>query len=126
MPWELAVDAAKRLTVGRAWGVLTDEEFLEANEAIISHPGIEPDFNQLLDLSEVTSFEVSTALVRALVDQPGFFTKEARRAVVAPSPAAFGTARMFQSLQDGRWGDPQVFRTLEEALRWLGAEALDR
>jgi len=43
-----------------------------------------------------------------------------RRAVVVTSDVLFGMARMYQILRDEPTDELEIFRTLDDAIRWLG------
>ena len=88
-----------------------------------SDPNFDPAFNQIVDLREVTSIDISSAETRTLASIP-LFSPESRRAVVAPDPAHFGVGRMFATYHEMSESPSQVsvFYDLSSALRWLGIE----
>ena len=51
------------------------------------------------------------------------FRPDTRRAFVAPSAIAFGLARMFGMYAELASQTIAVFRSLDEAVRWLGLES---
>ncbi len=57
--------------------------------------------------------------VRTMVDLNPW-GRGSRRAAVAPSDLAFGLARMYEALTQLEHGEFQVFRTMNEAMEWLG------
>jgi hypothetical protein len=75
----------------------------------------------ILDLSEVSSWEVSTEMVRSLARSlPALVDASLPRFIVAPTAHLFGTARMFQILGEDTRPELRVFRTLDEAYAALG------
>lgn len=75
----------------------------------------------ILDLSEVTSWEVSNELVRSLARSlPALVDASLPRFIVAPTTHLFGTARMFQILGEDTRPELRVFRTLDEAYAAFG------
>jgi hypothetical protein len=105
-------------------GVLTRDELFSTVAELQEDAEITPDFSTLIDLSEVTSVDAITGeIVRSLAAAP--IKAVARCAFVAPSPAAFGIARMFASYRDAR-GNPErigVFRAVRDAEDWLQLHA---
>lgn len=78
--------------------------------------------DRLVDLSATEARQVTahdllllTQIRRAQVFPNGF-----RTAIVAPSDASLGFARMFQILNDHPQIEIGVFRETAEAMRWLG------
>jgi hypothetical protein len=74
--------------------------------------------DSLVDLTEVTSSDITPDSLRA-------FTQETigrrRIAIIAPKPARFGMARMYESLANLKANPTRigVFWTKEEAIGWL-------
>jgi hypothetical protein len=74
--------------------------------------------DSLVDLTNVTSSDITPDYLRAFTREP---IDRGRIAIVAPMPASFGMARMYESLANleaipTRIG---VFWTKEEAMNWL-------
>lgn len=85
------------------------------------HPDFRADFSQLVDLSEVSRLDLFFADMNTIHRVHDPFSKEAKRAVVAPGGGAtFGLARMYQSIVDSE--QFEVFRSLLDAISWLGLE----
>ena len=117
MATDFQILADRRLVVSRVWGAVTKADLLESRESLAAAPGFDPDFDRILDLSEA-EMEFDATAVRDLAFALPTIPGTARRAIVASDAALFGMSRMFQSVRD----DPhlRVFRSLGEALRWLG------
>jgi hypothetical protein len=95
---------------------ITDSDVQNYMEMLAQDIAFSPAYSHLIDCSEVTSFDVSSALVRSAAGKK-LFSSRAKCAIVAPQDYIFGMARMFQMQQHG---ELEVFRTLMEALAWLG------
>lgn len=84
-----------------------------------------PEFNQIVDLRAVTTFCMTTEQARLLA-QRMIFSVKSKRALVAPRPAVFGMARMweiFTELSDHP-SQVKVFSDLSAGLQWLGLAGL--
>ena len=86
-------------------------------------PDFDPRFNQVVDFREVTTIEISGPETRTFANIP-LFSRESKRAVVAPSPANFAVGRMFATYHEMSRTPSQVeiFHDLPSALKWLGIE----
>jgi len=125
MPFSYAVYKEQRLVISTASGRVTQAEIKERQDQTGSDPDFDPEFNQIVDLTAVTDFEMSmdefTALARRRV-----FGSGSRRAFVASAPHIFGMGRLWEAhsaLSDDDPSKIQVFYDLPSALKWLGLEA---
>lgn len=74
----------------------------------------------IIDLSEVTTFDVSTQTIHELADyQPTVKDPSVPRIIVAPTPYLFGMSRMFQILGERKRPMLQVMSSAEEAYAQL-------
>jgi len=123
MPITYQLDRQNRLMVTRMSGRIEREEAFAYLDAILADPGNE-SCDELIVLEEVDLDAIGADDIRALARHASAGSRDEifRVAVVAPRDADFGIWRMFQSLRD--LGDHRmaVFRSLEEARVWLGAE----
>ena len=120
--WNYVIDEKRRLVITTAWDVLTNADVLEHREQLKSDTRFNSNFFQLVDFTQVTGIALDHVAVRALTHEH-MFSREARRAFVALSPLAWGMSRMFITLREVSGGEEQmgVFKTHDEALRWLFA-----
>ena len=74
--------------------------------------------DSLVDLTEVTSSDITPSTLRSFAQEP---VSRQRIAIVAPKPARFGMARMFQAFANLKMKSTKVavFWTREEAMSWL-------
>jgi hypothetical protein len=121
VPYHFEFDPATGIARCRLEGVLVDEEmkrcYRQAGEFFAT---IDPR-GGIFDLSAVTSFEVSSKMVHELANSLPILPDPSRpRVVVAPSPAAFGMARMFEIVGESTRPNLHVVRTNQEAFAILG------
>jgi len=119
MPGGYSIDPARSLVLSRAWDVLSGADLSRHARTLASDPGFKPDFNQLCDFRDVTEVRADAAAIRELAALNPFGAG-ARRALVVSSDVVFGMARMYQILTETSPDEFEVFRDLDEALKWLG------
>lgn len=119
MPISYRVEPAIRLIRSKASGVLTEGDSHTHYTQMSADPEFQPTYRQLCDLQDVTDIQLSTAFLQALALSP-LFSKDSRRAFVAPTDLYFGLARMVQAFSELEGREAGVFRTVEEAETWLG------
>ena len=99
MPFEIRLDATKRIARTRVWGQLTDAELLahrERIQALFDRRELDDRWAQIVDFMEVTGFVgVSSDGVRSMAERNPW-PATAIRVIVAPTDEAFGLARMYQ------------------------------
>lgn len=106
-------------------GAVGDRELLDAYGSLLAEPDYDPNFDDLVDLRQVSRIEVTRdALARVIsmytpIDQLGLRT---RLAIVAASDFTYGMSRMYELLRgDGVPEEVRVFRSYEEAVEWLSS-----
>ena len=119
MPCGYTIDLARSLVLSRGWDVLTDGELLAHVRALTIDPRFVRKFHQLADLRDVVDVEVTASTIREMA-RLNPYGVGSRRAVVVTSDVLFGMARMYQILRDQPADELEIFRKLEDALRWLG------
>jgi len=130
MPIDFRIDHDRRVVIAQAKGALTSGDFFRYKNEAWTQPGV-PGYNELMDLTLVTeivdpSVEEIKRLVQLAVsmDPPN---TPSRFAIAAPKEIIFGLGRMYEayrSLQPGSTKSVTVFRTLTEAMEFLGLDAL--
>ena len=121
MPTSYRIDAERRVIFSSATGVVVDADLRSHQRSLLNDPDFDKGFDQLWDFGAVTRVEVSTAAVQELAKARSY-EGGVKRALVAPKDAAFGMARMFQSLHDSAPETIRVLRSLPEAEAWLELE----
>lgn len=125
MPARYVIFKERRLVVSLGWGRLTFADFRSQQGALAQDPDFDPTFDQLVDVSEVSSLALSVEEAKTIATR-GIFKPTSKRAVFATDPDIFGMGRMmdvYHSMATGR-DKVRVFYDRESALRWLGLESL--
>ena len=121
MPYYFEFDSADRILRCRFEGKITDADLKEYYRAVGKYVKLTNACAGVLDMSAVTSLEVTPDTIRELANLPPALSDSSRpRCIIASSPKIFGMARMFE-LQ-GRHTRPNlhVVRTQKEAWAILG------
>ena len=122
MPTKLRIDPKARIVYSTLSGDIETEDLVRQVAAIRAHPQFNPEFNELIDLSAVTSLNVSSEDVRRLAVRDSSFSPSADRVLVASQDLVFGLARMFQTFSAERRPHFTVVRSLSEAYCQLGLD----
>jgi hypothetical protein len=120
MPAILKINPQKNVVYSTFFGVVTDQEFLEHRETIMSHPDFRPHFDEIVDLTMVTDFRVSPAAMQELAGKQSLFQPSSKHAVIAPKDLSFEKAEQFQKMAEGRRPGLTVVRSAAEAYEILG------
>jgi hypothetical protein len=124
MPY--CIQAESRLLRVTYTGHVTEAELFEtARELAALRATYERQPDQLTDYSGIetqdTNFELLQPISAELKKR--VFLNEFRVALLAPTPVSFGLARMFQSLIDHPKIYMKIFKSHDEAEKWLAPEA---
>jgi hypothetical protein len=122
MPTNLRIDPLARIVYSTLSGTIETEDLIRQVAAIRAHPQFNPEFNELIDASAVTSFNVSSEDVRRLASRDSTFSPSADRVFVATQDLVFGLARMFQTFSAENRPRFTVVRSLSEAYSQLGLD----
>ena len=126
MPLVSVVSNCVRYTVGT--GTLTDRDFVDCYAAMVADPGYDPSLDQLVDLTAVERFEVTSVGARELGDLMRLSDAlipdrvRPRVAAVAASDEGIAILWMYRSVREHR-GSPvklAIFWSLDDARSWLG------
>ena len=120
MPWSYRIDKELKIVFSKGIGIATDDDIRGHREALLNDPDFDSTYNQLVDFSEVTKFELSLATMEAIAKSK-FFSETSMRAIVAPQDLAFASARVFEAYYPSD-DKVMVFRELDEARRWLNLD----
>jgi hypothetical protein len=132
MPLEFHIDHARRMVFTKGHGTLSDYDFFEYQSEVWSLPEV-AGYSELVDMSDVEHTEVRTpssvrdlATMSAWMDLPQVGSKFA---IVAPGELAYGLGRMYEAYRQSNPRSTKqvaVFKTMVEALQWLGIDGEDR
>jgi hypothetical protein len=121
LPVGYTIDNERRLVITTGSGCVTFAEVKAQYDQILSDPAFNPEFNQLIDGTAITTLDLSVDEVRTIV-QRKVFSPASRRALVATLPAVFGTLRMagtYHEVSNVAPAEIRVFHDMPSASEWL-------
>ena len=121
MPTKIIIDRKSGVVYSTLSGKIGTPDLVRHIAAIREHPDFDPSSNELIDATEVTSLDISSADIQAFAMQDSPFDASAKRVLVASDDLIFGLARMFQTFGGDRRPNFIVVRTLAEARKRLGS-----
>mgnify|MGYP003332024599 FL=1 len=117
------IDPTRRLVTSRGTGTFCYRDHLDHVETIGRDPRFQPEFNHLVDCRGFDHFDLTSAEIQAM-SRLTIFAASSRRALVVASLLHFGLARIFAALRSrSHRQETAVFRTLDDAVKWLGLPA---
>ena len=124
MPMRYEIDPQLRLVRSTAWGVFTGDDVRRHQASLASDPAFDDTYRQIADCRGVTDARIDAESIREAA-RARLFDPGARRALVASDDLRYGLGRMFQQVGEFDEEHGQVFRTLAEALAFLGLTAAE-
>ncbi len=127
MPIEHEIDHQRRLVLARGHGTLTDAEVFHYQSSVWSHPEV-AGYDELFEMSDVADITPpSTERIRELAQLSAAMDalSPSRLAIVAPDDLPFALGRMYEThrgLDKRSTKTVSVFRSVGDALAWLGSE----
>jgi hypothetical protein len=121
LPVGYTIDHERRLVITSGSGCITFAEVKAQYDQMLSDPAFNPDFNQLIDGTAITTLDLSVDEVRTIV-QRKVFSPTSRRALVATLPAVFGVLRMagtYHEVSNAAAATICVFHDIPSASKWL-------
>jgi len=104
---------------------MTGEDVMNYQREVWSQPEVK-GYNELIDMTEVEKIDLPSvkrmkdlAMLSVAMDPPS----PSKFAIVAPKDEAFGLGRMYETyrrLESGSTKEVGVFRTMDEAVEFLG------
>jgi hypothetical protein len=121
MPVTYKLDPVAEVVETRCTGGATLDEVLAHFRELEADPSLPEKLHVLLDLAEMTSLPDRDQLkqVTRAVDQLSDRLRWGACAIVASRDALYGMSRMFEVFAEGLFAQTHVFRSREEAERWL-------
>jgi hypothetical protein len=125
MAFRFEFDSVNKILLARFEGQLTNESAAEYHDALGKNWRATDARAGIWDLSAVTDFAVDSEFLRSLAKRkpvtPGLTNYP--RFIVVPVTAGYGLMRMFQIAGEAERPLLHVVRTVDEALRQLGAQS---
>ena len=105
-----------------ATGTFSTRELMACVEQVLGHPHFRPQFNHLVDLRRVMTFEPMGAdiRIRAGKDRGDARFDAGRIAIVSSADNVFGLARMYETLTESAPATVRTFRDVDAGRRWPG------
>lgn len=118
MPVGYVIDKKHRLILTIGDGSVTVSEIRNHQDRLLSDPDFDPAFNQLIDVTTATRFDMSVDEAKQVALRP-IVSPKSKRAFVASKPAIYGLGRLMQ-VYHGRMARVRIFRDRNAAFKWLG------
>ncbi len=120
-----AIDKERRLVISTGSEQLTFSQVKTHQDQLLNDPDFDPEFNQLIDLTAVTSLDISVDEAK-IIARRKLFSFTSRRAFVAASPSIFGMGRVMEVYNEmsNVASQVRIFYDLPSALKWLGLDRL--
>ena len=126
MPSAFQIFAEDNFVVSVHWGHMTAREHSKLIRDYRASPDADPTQDCLIDFTLVTDYDLTFVTLLFEISSlqlPDVRPELSRMAILAPGDVAFGVARMYESVIDGRLSTtPMVVRSRTEAFRFLGRE----
>ncbi len=123
MSVQTTIDTTTGIITHTVVGDLMVEDIWEAFAVRTNHPDFKPGMSVLWDLREGNASSLTFDDIRRIAGQNKARLRKSgvpyRVAFLAPRDIEFGLSRMYEMFSDASLVENRVFRTLEEARRWL-------
>lgn len=120
MPCSYEFDVSRRLMILRAYGVVSIAELAEVRARGAADPAFDRTFAALVDFRGVTKVDRRLGLIREMAERP-VVARTARIAILPPPGEPWGLARLFVAYAQLIGRPVEIFKDVDEALRWLEA-----
>ena len=120
MPAILKINPQKKVVYSTFFGVVTDQDFLEHRQTIMSHPDFRTHYDEIVDLTMVVDFNVSPAAMQELAGKESLFLPSSKHAIIAPKDFSFEKAEQFKRMAERSRPGLKVARSAAEAYEMLG------
>lgn len=122
MPFDIALNEAKRIVMSRAWGELTDHDLLSHLQYVtdaFAQGILDQSWGHIADFSKVENLgRVSSQVVQELAERNPW-PSESPRVLIVPSDEQYGLARMYQIFGEPKTESLVLVRTAAEANEYM-------
>ena len=122
MPIEYDIIVDKQLVLARGSGVITGSDVIGHLEALAKDDRYKAPMKKLVDYRTVDSIRITSEEAYQIAQKKktldNVFIDE-RCAFVSPADATYGSSRVHQALLYGSGIKTEIFRRMEDALKWL-------
>ncbi len=126
MPISYRIDTERGLIHTTVTETITIDELIAHKTALLADGQFRPGLRELSDVRGVTNLALGAPEIRRLASFDADHAAELgdyRLALVVPEDAVFGMARMYQQITEAHLPGIGVFRSVEQAVEWLGLDA---
>jgi len=120
------VDKDLKAIFVKAEGTISVNDLIEIEKEIINNQHFESGLNSLVDFTRAKPADNvnfhSIMKSREFVASIQHIRGPCKWAFIAPNDPAYGLCKMFSAMSDGLSIESKVFRTTDEAKKWLGLE----
>jgi hypothetical protein len=120
LPVRYTIDKEHRLVLTIGEGCMTFNETKVHQDKLLSDPAFDANFDQLIDVTTATKFDVSPDEAREIALRP-IVSPTSRRAFVATELPIYNWG-LFMEVYHGRRALVRVFYDRDDALKWLGVK----
>jgi hypothetical protein len=120
MPVRFEYEAEQKLLLITFSGALLDADLVRVYQQSRDFAAEHVIARGILDGLRLTSFNVSSELVRSIAHQPPMLPEDSDRCIVVSQDYLYGMARMYQLMGGESRDRLRVVRTLDEAYQYLG------
>ena len=128
MPISFKVLPAAKAICVRCEGIVSLEEILRYEVAVVTDPHFDSEHAEVLDLRAAEKLDVSHADVARIVGYEkshGQYLGSRKVAFIAPADLEFGLGRMYELMEGDSPMETQVFRDARTACEWVGVSLAD-
>ena len=118
MPVSYAIHKNQRLILTVGEGSVTASEITDHQDRLLSDPDFDATFDQLIDVTTATAFDMSVDQARRVALR-AIVSGKSKRAFVAIKPDIYGLGRLMQMYHE-QLAEAHVFGDRYSALKWLG------
>ena len=118
MPASYKVDKELRRVTAIGLGRLTLCDALAHQESLRKDPDFDPSFSQLMDLTQVTQYDIDSNDIHKLTHR-GVFSPTSRGAILVEGDLGYGFGRMFEILRENAGESESAFSAIAMKL-WIG------
>lgn len=123
MPITYWVDVENRVVMATALGILADADLPPYLEAVTTDADVEPGFNELFDIREVTEVGITVSGIEDVADRVqgiAQYFKETKTAIVASNRNTAAVSPFYKILRTNLPSTVRLFRDMVAARAWLG------
>ena len=122
MPIEYDIITDKQLVLAKGSGVITGIDVIRHLEALAADDRYKAPMKKLVDYRTIDSIIITSEeayLIAQKKKKLAIIFAGEKCAFVSPRDVTYGTSRVHQALLDGTGINTEVFRRIEDALKWL-------